>query len=60
MGLPRPFLYLRVAGGLDQGLCVIIALCLQVFMHENALNPTLFPSLRKFETEVVSAPGSRY
>ena len=24
------------------------------FFHENALNPSAFPSLRKFETEVVS------
>ena len=24
------------------------------FMHENALNPMVFPSLRRFETEIVS------
>ena len=26
----------------------------KAFLHENALNPLVFPSLRKFETEIVS------
>ena len=28
------------------------------FMHENALNPMVFPSLRQFETEVVAMVGN--
>lgn len=30
----------------------------EAFMHENALNPTVFPALRRFETEVVGMTSS--
>ncbi len=32
----------------------IVEMFSKAFLHENALNPLIFPSLRKFETETVS------
>ncbi|XP_064597644.1 uncharacterized protein LOC135464085 [Liolophura sinensis] len=32
----------------------LVSLFHQAFLHENALNPMIYPSLRRFETEVVS------
>ncbi len=33
---------------------VIVDMFLHAFMHENALNPLVFPSLRQFEVETVA------
>lgn len=32
----------------------VVNLYFEAFMHDNALNPVIFPSLRKFENEIVS------
>nr|XP_026692289.1 uncharacterized protein LOC100175941 [Ciona intestinalis]XP_026692290.1 uncharacterized protein LOC100175941 [Ciona intestinalis] len=36
----------------------IVKAYLETFMHDNALNPLVFPALRKFENEVVSMTAS--
>ena len=33
---------------------VLVRMFYRAFMHENALNPLVFPSLRRFETEIVA------
>ncbi|KAJ8322397.1 hypothetical protein KUTeg_000047 [Tegillarca granosa] len=36
----------------------VVSECFQAFMHENALNPMVYPSLRKMETEIVKMTGA--
>lgn len=36
----------------------VVRMFYHAFMHENALNPMVFPSLRQFETEIVAMVGS--
>ena len=42
------------AGSADEGKAAIIKMFLRSFMHENALNPIIFPSLMQFEVEIVA------
>ena len=38
----------------DKAMAAFLRQAYTIFSHENALNPTAFPSLRQFETETVS------
>lgn len=37
--------------------CALVQMFFHAFMHENALNPMVFPGLKCFETEIVSMVG---